>query len=371
MKYILIISVLFCALFNKAQNTDTVNYQFIIAGHTYGHHAGTNPGIHPAFHTALHNNLDNNNAFAVLTGDITRYWNTQTWAVIDTQYANLNLPTYYVMGNHDVGTFANNVFINKHGNTYFHWDRGNTRFFSLNSNISSKAISSDQVTYLDSLLQNCPSTTNNIFIFFHHALWNSDLAYQNVESNYGSIHSAVVGNSNYWTDIHPLITAYSNKNFYVVSGDWGGRPEVLSLWCDKRDNAYLIGSGMGEAPDENYLLVTVKEDSIGIKPIPLDTSYILDSICDIKPIEIVIDTTQNDTTSILSYTKTNYFYPNPTNNSIYFKEETAVSIFSLQGKLEYNSDKKSIHDLSKLSNGVYFVRFKQNDVYTTINLIKR
>ena len=58
---------------------------------------------------------------------------------------------------------------------------------------------------------------------------------------------------------------------------------------------------MGEAPDENYLLVTVKEDSIGIKPIPLDTSYILDSICDIKPIEIVIDTTQNDTTSNLEF----------------------------------------------------------------------
>jgi hypothetical protein len=85
----------------------------------------------------------------------------------------------------------------------------------------------------------------------------------------------MVSYSNYWEEVHPLLTGQPEKNFYVIAGDVGGNPDAIAAFYDTWDNVTLLASGMGEVADENYLLVQVHNvDSIdtGLVPLNMDMS---------------------------------------------------------------------------------------------------
>ncbi len=85
--------------------------------------------------------------------------------------------------------------------------------------------------------------------------------------------------SNYWEEVHPMLIAKPDINFYVIAGDVGGNADAIAAFHDTWDNTTLLASGMGEVADENYLLVRVHEnDSVEFELQPLNTELSLPGI---------------------------------------------------------------------------------------------
>ncbi len=268
----------------EAQNYDSVylpdsSYAFIVAGHAYGAHSGGNLGLHPAFLNSLDAGFDSNTAFFVFTGDIVNQSIPESWQQVENELAAYGLPSYYVMGNHDDNDIGWQVFEEKHGGTFYSFCSQSELFIVLNSTDPGRSISSDQIDFLDEQINQAGDTIRNIFIFFHEVLWNSHEKYIAVRANSRSRYDQIVGYSNYWEEIHPILSGKPDKNFFVLAGDVGGNPDAIATFYDTWDHITLIASGMGEVPDENYLLIHVHtQDSIGFELVPLNTEMKLSDI---------------------------------------------------------------------------------------------
>jgi len=257
---------------------DTI-YSFIVAGHAYGAHQGGNIGLHPALLNSLNSGFDSTAAFIVFTGDIVNQSTTQSWQQVENELATYGLPYYFVMGNHDNNDIGRQVFNEKYGGTHyaFLWQRD--LFIVLNSPEGDRCITPDQLTFLTEQISQVGDSTRKIFIFFHEVLWNSNEKYIGVRSNSRSRYDQITGHSNYWEEVHPLLTANPGKQFYVIAGDVGGNTDAVAAFYDKWDNVTLLASGMGEVPDENYLLVKVhSRDSVTFELVPLNPDLILPGI---------------------------------------------------------------------------------------------
>jgi hypothetical protein len=251
------------------------SYAFIVAGHAYGAHEGGNIGLHPAFLNSLDSGYDPGVAFFVFTGDIVNQSTPESWEQVDNELAEYGLPAYYVMGNHDNNDAGWQVFEDKFGGTYYSFYRQSEMFIVLNSPLQDRSISPAQIGFLNEKLSLAGDSIRNIFIFFHEVLWNSHEKYSGVMANSRSRYDQMVSYSNYWEEVHPLLTGQPEKNFYVIAGDVGGNPDAIAAFYDTWDNVTLLASGMGEVADENYLLVQVHNvDSIdtGLVPLNMDMS---------------------------------------------------------------------------------------------------
>jgi hypothetical protein len=254
-------------------------YAFIVAGHAYGAHSGGNIGLHPALLSCLNSGFDPGTAFFVFTGDIVNQSTTESWQQVEDELANYALPYYYVMGNHDANDIGRQVFEDKFGSTYYTFHSQSELFIVLNSTEEERSISSGQINFLEEQINLAGETIRNIFIFFHEILWNSNEKYIGVRSNSRSRYDQMVNYSNYWEDVHPLLSAKSDKTFFVIGGDVGGNPDAVAAFYDTWENVTLLASGMGEVADENYLLVHVyTADSIGTELIPLNSAISLPDI---------------------------------------------------------------------------------------------
>jgi hypothetical protein len=252
-------------------------YSFLVAGHAYGSHSGENVGLHPPFVEKLCNETNQDTTiFAIfLTGDIVNYSNEESWQKVADELACLPFLSYYVMGNHDDDATGKDVFIEKHGNTWYSFSKGNDLFVVLNSTISDRSISPDQLDFLENLLLDIDGDDVRVFIFFHEVIWNSIEKYKGVMSNSRSRYDQMHLKSNFWTEVVPLFSRYPAMEFYCFSGDVGGNTDAISLFYDKIDNVTLIASGMGEVPDENYLKIDVMTDTVMAEIIPLNDDIAL------------------------------------------------------------------------------------------------
>ena len=110
-----------CVEENDNSFSESNNYRFFIAGHTYGKPNGNNIGLYPKFINQL--KLENNFTFGILAGDIVRESNKKSWDKIDLELSKFNYPFYFAPGNHDVGYGINNnkrkIFISRYGKTYY------------------------------------------------------------------------------------------------------------------------------------------------------------------------------------------------------------------------------------------------------------
>ncbi len=273
-----VLVLLLCFSPSLRAQTDS-SYAFIVAGHAYGAHGGENLGLHPPFLNSLDAGYDSTAAFIVLTGDIVNHSTPESWQQVENELDSIGLAYYYVMGNHGDNDIGWQVFEDKFGGTYysFYWQK--ELFVVLNSTEGDRSISPGQLEFLNDQIVQVGDSTRNIFIFFHEVIWNSDEKYVGVKSNSRSRYDQVVAYSNYWEDLHPMLTGKSEKNFYVISGDVGGNPDAISAFYDQRDNVMLLSSGMGEVVDENYLLIRVHApDSIETLLVPLDSELVLQDI---------------------------------------------------------------------------------------------
>jgi 3',5'-cyclic AMP phosphodiesterase CpdA len=250
------------------------SFAFIAAGHAYGAHEGGNIGLHPALLDRLHLGYDSAVAFIVLTGDIVNISNNESWAQVAIELDSLGLTAYYAMGNHDNNAIGHQVFEAKHGGTHYAFNAGNARFIVLNSPEADRAISPEQLVFLEEQISTASDSLKNVFVFFHEVIWNSHEKYREVRSNNRSRYDQIINYSNYWEEVQPLFLEHPAKNFYVISGDVGGNPDAIAAFYDTWDNVTLLSSGMGEVPDENYLLVRLTaEDSVTFELVSLDPGY--------------------------------------------------------------------------------------------------
>ncbi len=237
------------------------DYNFLVAGHAYGSHLASNDGLHPAFLEDLQEFIpDNEEEFIVLNGDMVRDATSLQFETIAAELEDLDLESYYVMGNHDNNSIGEAVFEEKHGGTYYSFMHGEDLFIMLDQEISFRSISDDQLLFLEEQLSS--NEYRHVFLFFHMLLWNGDSKYIDVESNLGSQYNLMSPYSNYWDEVHPILNTYCNHEIYVITGDVGGRPEVISAYYDRCGHIRMIATGMGEAPEENFMEVVVTESSV-------------------------------------------------------------------------------------------------------------
>jgi hypothetical protein len=256
-----------------------ISYSFIVAGHAYGAHTTQSNGLHPNFLASLNAGFDTTVRFMVLTGDIVNISNEESWQQVEGELAALNIPAYYVMGNHDDYEIGIAIFEEKHGNTFYSFDYQHDRFVILNSIEADRAISDVQMDFLQEQLETLEDSIDHVFIFFHEVIWNSHEKYKGVLSNSRSRYDQMVDYSNYWDEVHPLLEQYPDKKIFIIAGDVGGNPDATATFYDKWNNITLLASGMGEVADENYLLVTLMTDgSVALKPIPLNEEIVMNNI---------------------------------------------------------------------------------------------
>ena len=250
----------------KAQSDST--YSFIVAGHAYGAHSGTNIGLHPPLLEKLAAKADSTVMGIFLTGDIVNHSTMESWEQVANELEELNLQSFYVMGNHDENSIGQDIFHKKHGSSYYSFTDSCGTFIILNSTESDRSISSVQMDFLSNVLVN--SESKRIFVFFHEIIWNSHEKYSEVRSNSRSRYAQIKDHSNFWDEVFPFLKSYHDKEFYLFAGDVGGNQDAIAAFYDKWDNVTLLASGMGEVEDENYLQVNVKQDTVEFVLIPLN-----------------------------------------------------------------------------------------------------
>jgi hypothetical protein len=249
-----------------SQNND--NYSFLVAGHGYGAHAGTNIGLHPPFLEKLPGAISPEVFALFLTGDLVNQSTAEAWKQVNSELETIGISSYYCMGNHDSNSEGYNAFNEKHGGTYYTFNHSGDCFIVLNSTITERSISPDQLQFLRTTLQNNASS-ERVFIFFHEVLWNSDLKYKDVLSNSRSRYGQIKRDSNFWTEVCQILSDFSDKKYYLFAGDVGGNTDAISAFFDVEGNLTFLASGMGEVADENFLSVDVMPDTVLFTFVPL------------------------------------------------------------------------------------------------------
>jgi hypothetical protein len=142
------------------------NYSFIVAGHTYGAHARSTLGLHPPFVEKLASNK-NSSIFALfLTGDLVNQSNQASWDQVKTDLEFLAIPSYYIMGNHDINSYGYAAFNEKHGGTFYSFYHQTDLYIILNSTKKDRSISPDQIDFLKGVLTSARNETKRVLFSF-------------------------------------------------------------------------------------------------------------------------------------------------------------------------------------------------------------
>lgn len=249
------------------QVKDSQNFKFLVAGHAYGSHDGKNLGLYPKFLKKLKSADHHKADFLILNGDMLRVSDKQSWGQMEKEIISINVPTFYVMGNHDDSEYGINKFKDRYKETYYHFNIGKNLFIMLDIPKGGVSLSNDQLSFLEDVLKN---KAKNVFIFMHEMIWNGgNKRYSKLKPNNRSRAKRLKDKSNFWSEIFPILKSHKGKNINVFAGDLAGRKDAIAAFFDQVDNIKLIGSGMGEVIEENYLEVSVSNE-IEFKLIPLN-----------------------------------------------------------------------------------------------------
>lgn len=237
-------------------------YSFFVAGHTYGHFAVNNKGLHPPF-VEKFDLIENHPeiAFGVLTGDITYRGTERDWIEVDSQLLGLDVPTFFTVGNHDIG---GPIYQNRYGDTYYRFFEENNGkkdlMLILDPNIDKWNISGDQLVFFYQSLDSAEKIgVQNVFIFCHQLIWWSS-APNNPYRNIGINPTQGIPDSvNFWTDLEPKLRMFPGKVF-LFAGDVGAHHLAADFMYHQYANITLIASGMGHGRGDNFIFVNVLQD---------------------------------------------------------------------------------------------------------------
>ncbi|MEN9907251.1 MAG: hypothetical protein RLZZ540_392 [Bacteroidota bacterium] len=216
--------------------------------------------------------------FVISVGDLIdgytedpKVWNAQ-WDEFDSIVNRLDMPFYYVPGNHDVSNeLLTDVWRKRHGKDYYSFVYKNVLFISLNTDeIKDGGMSSKQVDYVLSILKKNQDVRWTL-LFMHRPLW----SYGN-QAGYEPIEKALLDRKHTVFSGHHHNYQYQEKHgmdHYVLATTGGG--------------SWRRGADVGEF--DHITWVTMKED--GPKVAHIDVNGIYDKNVipqeDYKDIEIL------------------------------------------------------------------------------------
>lgn len=354
-----LIGFLLCINFGFS-NTDSLEYSFFIAGHTYGKPGVNNEGLHPPFKEKF-NYIQSRQEikFGIFLGDIVSPNPiAQDWDEVDSDIESLSLPVYFAVGNHDMENRP--LYESRYGDTYYHFFYQNDLFIVLDPNIDGWSISGQQLVFLENLVAEEHLNVDRIFVFFHQLLWwESDNIYASVRPNsLAGLESPI----NFWTEIEPLFSQLTNEVVFCA-GDFGAAYWSDDFMYDTYDNISFIGTGMGEGIGDNFVVINVDVS----KSVSFDLVCLNDSI-----LNCFGELTDYQITGEVEYELPNRIvnmYPNPASGYVTIEfqnnNKTSIQLLTITGQVVYEEkavgQSKLNLDVSGLTKGLYFVAIK-NDV---------
>jgi len=250
-------------------NLNIDSYKFFIAGHPSGKAGFNNPGLHPPFKERFNYlNLVPKLEFGLFLGDIVSPFPVeQDWNEVDLDINGLDVPVYFVVGNHDMENRP--LYESRYGETYYHFIFENDLFIILDPNLNNWNISGNQLDFLQNVVNHNRSCVNNIFVFFHQLIWiEPDNIYGHIKPNSFANRA---DNINFWTEIEPIFKSLDNEVVFFA-GDLGAGSWSSNFMYDNYDNISFVGTGMGDGDGDNFIIINVDEDkTITYDLICLDT----------------------------------------------------------------------------------------------------
>ena len=333
--------------------SDTILYSFFIAGHTYGQPGVNNQGLHPPFKQKFDYIRSRDEIkFGVLTGDIV-YPNptAKDWDEVDADIAELGLPVYFAVGNHDMENRP--LYESRYGDTYYYFIFHNDLFIVLDPNIDAWNISGDQLQFMKKTVNDNYDTVNNIFVLFHQFLWwEKDNIYSHLKPNSFAGKADTI---NFWSEIEPFFHQLPNKVFFLA-GDMGAAYWSSDFMYDSYDNLSYVCSGMGEEDGDNFVVINIDSTK--------DVSY--DLIClDTEELECFGELTDYriSPSTIVNQSLNAKVYPNPATDFLKVDFESGtiranIQLFNIRGQLVFEENcnsKSNLIELSAFQKGIYIL----------------
>ncbi len=339
--------------------SQTIEYSFFVAGHTYGKPGVNNVGLHPPFKEKFDYIRSREEIkFGILTGDIVISSTKQNWDEVDADIDSLGLPVYFAVGNHS----ANNrqLIRDRYGDTYFSFTYDNDLFIILDPNIDKWNISGEQLDFLKTTLAENSENVDNIFVFFHQLLWwKKDNKYAHLRPN---SFDGRADSINFWSEVEPLFSKLKNQ-VGMFAGDVGAADWSDDFMYDRYGNITLIASGMGEGKGDNFVVANVHSDKSVTYELICLSDTILNCFGDITDYRITSQAEPGETD-----TENVKIFPNPSRGE-FTVEGSAVrnadytfSLFDFTGAkvVEKQMHGNSTSEFNRnMENGIYFYRIKK------------
>jgi len=238
-------------------------YNFFIAGHTYGVPNKKIRGFYKGFYKDISKNKKYN--FGILAGDFVQEPNEESWEAIDKQISSLNYKIYIVAGNHDYKDENFHLYEERYGKTFYNFKYKKDLFIILDSNLNNLNIVNEQLEFLRNSINS--EKFNNLYIVSHHMIWmfNDKVFNSNKDSkfNFKSTYLPDDFKTNFWDEVAPLLLKLE-KNIYLVSGNIGQFPLQRSVYCKQFKNIKFLSTGMGGGKYDNYLIFKKDNEKIQI-----------------------------------------------------------------------------------------------------------
>ena len=254
------ISLLSSCVKDSIPKPPTESYSFFVAGHSYGNHLTDNIHLHPPFADQFSYIREYPDiSFGLLTGDIVRNSNVESWDAVDEDIAELGMPVYFAPGNHDV--INRTLFEERYGDslnnnkTYRYLINEQDLFIILDSELDKWNISGEQLSFLKTVLNENHETSKNIFVFVHALIWwDDENIFRNIHTNWWP--PFIPDSTNFWRNVEPLFRGISNP-VYLFAGDLGANEQATPFMYYKEANITYIAGGMGNFVDDNFLFVSL------------------------------------------------------------------------------------------------------------------
>ncbi len=363
----ILFNISFLILIVNGLSAQADSYSFFIAGHSYGEQGVNNVGLHPPLKEKfplIQSNEDMR--FGVLLGDVVYMPSAEDWDEVDVDIANLGLPVYIAVGNHDM--INRQLYENRYGSTYFSFTCEKDLFVVLDPLLDEWNISEDQLLFLQEAINDNAEGLENVFIMIHQLLWYED------DNIYSDFHpNGLNGRAdtiNFWSEIIPYCKDLEYE-FFFCAGDVGANQNACNFMYDKFDNITFIATGMGDGDGENFIVVNVNENkSIDYELICLNNSELY----------CYGDLTDYDL-SINKENKNGFecsVYPNPVDK--YFNvilDDTSryiIELFDCNGRslIRKESDFESEIKINcqDIKSGVYLLSISNENIREIIKIIK-
>tara|TARA_B110000285_G_scaffold36696_1_gene39700 strand:- start:206 stop:781 length:576 start_codon:yes stop_codon:yes gene_type:complete len=171
----------------------------------------------------------------------------------------LQIPYYIALGNHDNSAEGRSLMTSQYGGSYYTFKKDSNQFIFLNTENNEYEPSIDQIVFLES------TSAKNIFLFTHKLMWVNHTPLKEVQfDNHGKEYFKNI----FWKKLFPVLVN-TNKDVYCIAGDVAGEEKTIPASYEKTGNVRLISSGIGNAENENVLVISTEKNFVDIKAILL------------------------------------------------------------------------------------------------------